>query len=88
MITINGKEFEINLNIRWGTQKLMRRIQSNLENPENDKYMEYIMKDLLIPTPTRKEMLNFRRSDIELILGTFADEVNEKDKDFKKKRSR
>ena len=88
MIKINGKDFEINLDIRWGTQKLMRKIQKDMENPDNDKYMEYIMKDLLIPSPSNKEMMNFRRSDIEYIFEAFADEAESKDKDFKKKRSR
>jgi hypothetical protein len=88
MIEIEGKEYEINMDIRWGTQKLMRRIQKDLQNPENDKYLEYIIKDMLIPTPSKKEMMNFRQSDIEKIFETFGKEVENKDKDFKKKRSR
>ncbi|KKM70230.1 hypothetical protein LCGC14_1442850 [marine sediment metagenome] len=87
MIEINGKEFKINLDIRWGTQKLMRKIQGDMENPKNDKYMEYIMKDLLIPSPSTREMMEFRRSDIENIFTIFGEEVENKDKDFKKKRS-
>ena len=88
MIEINGKEYEINLDIRWGTQKLMRRIEKDFENPNNEKYMEYILKDMLIPKPTFKELLDFRTSDIERIFETFGDEVGKKDRDFKKKRSR
>lgn len=88
MIEINGKEYEINMDIRWGTQKLMRRIQKDLENPENEKYMEYIIKDMLIPSPSNKEIMMFRRSDIERMFDVFADNVEETDKDFKKKRSK
>ena len=87
MIKVNEKEYEINLDIKWGTQKLMRRIQKDLNNPENERYMEYILRDVLIPSPSKKELLEFRRSDIETILIAFGDEAESKDKDFKKKRS-
>lgn len=87
MIEINGKEYKINLDIRWGTQKLMRKIQKDIMNPDNEKFLEYIIKDLLIPKPTMKEIIEFRRSDIERIFNTFGEEVEEVDKDFKKKRS-
>ena len=88
MIEINGKEYNINLDIRWGTQKLMRKIQKDLSNPDNDKYIEYIIKDILVPKPTLKEIMEFRKSDIENIFESFADEVEATNKDFKKKRSR
>ncbi len=88
MITINGKEYKINLDIRWGTRKLMRKIQNDLKNPNNEKYLEYIVKDLLIPIPSGKVMMEFRQSDIERVFKAFGEEVENKDKDFKKKRSR
>ena len=88
MLTLNGKNFEINLDIRWGTQKLMRKILNDKQNENNERYTEYIIKDILIPEPTKKEMLLFRRSDIENIFKAFADETKSKDKDFKKKLSR
>ena len=88
MIEINGKEYEINMDIRWGTQKLLRRIQKDVKNPDNEKYMEYILKDILVPKPTMKELLEFRQSDIERVFNIFASEADKKDKDFKKKRSK
>lgn len=88
MVIINGKEYEVNLDIKWGTQKLMRRIQADPDNPKNMQYTEYILKDLLVPSPTNKEMMEFRNSDLENVFNEFADNVEAKDKDFKKKRSR
>ena len=87
MIEINKKEYEINLDVKWGTQKLMRKIQKDLENPDNDKYMEYIMKDILIPSPTNRELMEFRQSDVANALTRYSEEANNKDKEFKKKLS-
>lgn len=87
MIEINGKEYKINLDVKWGTQKLMRKIQKDQENPDNQKYLEYIVKDILVPPPSRKMMMEFRNSDIERIFTMFAETANNKDKEFKKKLS-
>ena len=88
MIEINGKQYEVNLDIRWGTQKIMRRIENKPDNPDNMKYMEHVLKDILIPSPSAKEIMNFRRSDIERIFNEFAKDMKKTDSDFKKKRSR
>jgi len=87
MIKINGKEYKINGDIRWGTQKLMRKIETDVENPDNEKYLDYIMKDLLIPTPSIKDINMFRKSDIERIFVAFGETTSNKDKEFKKKLS-
>lgn len=87
MIKINNKEYKLNRDIRLGTEKLIAKIMRDEENPKNVTYMEYILKDLLIPTPTTKELDIFRRSDRERIFEAFSDEVEETNKDFKKKRS-
>ena len=88
MLSINGKEYKINLDLEWGTQKLMRKVQNDLFNPKTDKYLEYIVKDILIPTPTQKELMKFRPSDIERIFKAFTDKTKEKTAEFKKKLSR
>jgi len=87
MININGKDYKINLDIRLGTEKLMRLVYANPENPKNPKYLDIVLKDLLIPSPTDKEIFNFRLSDREKIFKLFAEESSKTDADFKKKRS-
>lgn len=87
MITINGKDYKINLDIKLGTEKLMRIVHKNPEHQKAEKYLEMIIKDILIPAPTNAEIFNFRMSDREKIFLQFAEEANEVDKDFKKKRS-
>lgn len=87
MIEINGKKYEINLDIKWGTEKLMKKVFEDPENPKNQKYLEHIIIDLLTPPPTAREMFNFRKSDIENILKTFTEDMSETNKDFKKKLS-
>jgi len=87
MIEVNGKEYEINLDIKLGSQKLMRKIMNNPEDKKTDIYIEMLMKDLLIPEPTSKELFNFRFSDIKKIMTKFAEESKETNSDFKKKRS-
>jgi hypothetical protein len=87
MIEINGKEYKINTDIEWGTEKLMKKVLDDPENPKNQKYLEYIITDLLVPTPTIKEMFHFRKSDILKIFKSFSEKMSETDKDFKKKLS-
>jgi len=87
MIEINGKDYKINLDVKWGTQKLMRKINKDRENPDNQKYLEYIVRDILVPPPSKKEMMEFRNSDVERIFTVFAEIANNKDKEFKKKLS-
>lgn len=87
MVEINGKEYKINKDIKFGTQKMMGKIQDDPSNPNNMKYVEYILKDLLIPKPTSKELFEFRTSDIEKIMNEYSSEASETSKDFKKKLS-
>ena len=88
MITINGKDYKINLDIKLGTEKLMRFVHKNPTHPKVAEFMERILKDLLIPAPTSKEIFEFRYSDRDLIFEQFTKEIQEVDRDFKKKRSR
>lgn len=87
MININGKEYKINLDIKWGTEKIMRKVLNSPDSPENDKYMNAVFKDILIPAPTAKEMFNFRMSDIQRIFEAFSGESGDVNADFKKKLS-
>jgi len=87
MIEINGKEYELNSDITLRTQKLMGQIQRNPNDPKNELKVEYILKDLLIPSPSKKDLLDFRMSDIERVGNAFNDEMEEEDKEAKKKLS-
>ena len=87
MVVINEKEYKINDDIRLGTEKLMGKIRNEPKNPKNPKYLEMILKDILIPSPTSSEVFYFRISDIERIFNEFDKSVNKIDSDFKKKLS-
>jgi len=85
MIVINGKKYEINLDIKLGTRKMMKKIQKNPENPKNEDYLEPILKDVLLPKPTNKQLLEFKISDIEKVFNEFSVEMQKLDTEFKKK---
>ena len=87
MIKINGREFKINMDMKWGTQKLLKKIHDDPTNIKNLEYMEMIIKDMLRPQPTNKEVFNFRSSDIEKIFNELNEETAKTSKDFKKKLS-
>lgn len=87
MLKINGKVYKINLDLKWGTEKLMKKIMDFPEHPKAERYLELVIKDLLIPSATDKEMFNFRKSDIENILNAFTKEMSETNIEFKKKLS-
>ena len=88
MIEINGKEYEVNEDLKWGTEQLMNRIQKDPQGPNVERYIKAILKDILIPDPTNKEMFNFRKSDIERIFKEYTKDVKDVNTDFKKKLSR
>lgn len=87
MVEINGKEYKLNLDLKLGTQKLMRKILNEPQNKENQKYLEMVLKDLLIPAPTVKELFHFRFSDVERIFNELEEDADKTDADFKKKLS-
>lgn len=87
MIEINGKEYKINMDLKLGTQKLIGKIMENPTNPKNQIYMEHVIRDILIPSPSKEELFHFRMSDIERVFEEFTREAKETDSDFKKKRS-
>ena len=85
MIKINGKNYKINLDLKLGTRKMMKKIQKNPENPKNEDYLEPILKDVLLPKPTNKQLLEFKISDIEKVFNEFSVEMQKLDTEFKKK---
>ena len=87
MIEVNGKKYEINIDTKLGTEKLMSKIMSNPENPKNVGYMVIILKDILIPSPDNNVLAQFRRSDREKVFQTFADKMASANSDLKQKRS-
>jgi len=87
MVKINGKEYGINLDIKLGTQKLIKVIMKNPSSDKVDIYMEKILLDLLIPAPTKRELFEFRQSDIKHVFESFTEESEKMDSDFKKKLS-
>jgi len=87
MVKVNGKEYKINMDLKLGTQKLMRIIYEDPQNEKNQKYLEMVLKDILIPTPTVRELFNFRNSDVERIFRSLEKDADETDTDFKKKLS-
>ena len=87
MVTINGKKYKINMDMKWGTQKLLKRMREDPENLENLNHLETVIQDILRPKPTQKAMENFRNSDIEKIFIEFGKEADGTNADFKKKLS-
>ena len=87
MITINGKKYKINLDTKLGTRKMMKKIQENPEDPKNEDYIYDILKDLLVPKPANKQILEFRISDVEKVFKEFGKESEKLDTEIKKKLS-
>lgn len=81
-IEINGKEYSFNNDIRFG---VLIKIQ---EDPENLKHMQVFLKEILLPTPTKKEVYNFRESDLINISQKFEEFQKRKTAEAKKKLSR
>lgn len=87
MIEVNGKKYEINIDTKLGTEKLMSKIMANSENPKNVGYMVIILKDILVPSPDNNVLAQFRRSDREKVFQAFADKMSNANSDLKQKRS-
>lgn len=79
-IEINGKKYKIDDNPRFGVMELL------MKSPEDPKYIRLFLKEVLIPTPTPKEIFNFRKSDIENIMDMFNKSEQEDSLELKKKR--
>ncbi|MFX1296297.1 MAG: hypothetical protein ACFFD2_15780 [Promethearchaeota archaeon] len=79
-IEINGKKYKIDDNPRFGVMELL------MKSPEDPKYIRLFLKEVLIPTPTPKEIFNFRKSDIENIMDIFNKSEQEDSLELKKKR--
>ena len=84
MIKINGKNYNINLDITWGTYKRMKKLQSN---PDDDEAVEKALSEILRPRPTKKEIEKFKLSDIRAIFEEFARQEQLQENEFQKKLS-
>jgi len=87
MIEINGKKYKINLDVKLGTRKAMKNIHDAPDDPKNEEYVVDILKDILVPKPTNKQILEFRISDIEKAFTQFGKEMEKMDTEYKKKLS-
>jgi len=83
-ILINGKEYQINIDVSWKTQKMLAIFEKNPRSITPNK-MEFIIKDMLIPTPSDKELNKFRKSEIDNLFMKFTELILEEDKEAKKK---
>lgn len=79
-IEINDKKYKINEDPRFGVMELL------MKSPEDPKYIRLFLKEILIPTPTPKEIFNFKKSDIVNIMSVFSDIEQEESLELKKKR--
>jgi len=84
MIKINGKNYNINLDITWGTYKRMKKLQ---DNPNDDEAVEKALSEILRPRPTKKEIEKFKLSDIRAIFEEFARQEQLQENEFQKKLS-
>lgn len=84
MIKINGKNYNINLDITWGTYKRMKKLQ---DNPDDDEAVEKALSEILRPRPTKKEIEKFKLSDIRAIFEEFARQEQLQENEFQKKLS-
>lgn len=79
-IKINNKEFKVTANIKFGT---LIKLESNSDDPD---IIRLALKEMLIPTPTDKQVDNFRQLDILEIMHEFSNKQKDLISDFKKKR--
>jgi len=84
MIKINGKNYNINLDITWGTYKRMKKLQ---DNPDDDEAVEKALSEILRPRPTKKDIEKFKLSDIRAIFEEFARQEQLQENEFQKKLS-
>jgi len=80
-IKINGKTFKFNDDIKFGILEMIEKQKSDA------KSMKRFWREALIPTPSEKEMYNFRESDIINIFVAWKKFREEQTIEFKKKLS-
>lgn len=78
---INGKKYKVDANISWG---LFEEFVSN----ENDPLiMRKIVKEVLKPSPSDKEIKEMNMKQVLKIISTYSVKTKDFLKDFKKKLS-
>ena len=80
-VTVNGKKFTINPNIKFG---LFKRLMSGDDDPE---VLEQVLKSALKPKPTKKELDNMDMEQIIEIMVLFQEAQKGFLTDIKKKLS-
>ena len=81
-IEINGKKYEFNSDIRLGILELMER-----GDVLSAKQLKMILRELLEPNPTPKELFNIKSSMATKIFTDFSDFIRENSTEIKKKLS-
>ena len=81
-IEINGKEYGFNSDIRLGVLELLER-QDQLKM----KHVKLVIKEILVPNPTPKELFNIRKSQLFKIMEKYKEHMERESSEIKKKRS-
>ncbi len=81
-IKINGKQYEFNSDIRLGILELMER-----GDTLSIKQLKMVLKELLIPNPTPKELFNIKTSTSTKIFTEFSKFIQGNSTEIKKKLS-
>lgn len=81
-IDINKKHYEFNSDVRLGILEMMEDMSK-----AKLKHIKIILKEILIPTPTPKELFNFRRSHSEKIFKLYGEFIDKETAEIKKKLS-
>ena len=79
---INGKEYEINTNIKLGVQRRLK------EHPEIFQHTVDFLQNVLIPMPSNDEIDEMGTDDVGDIIVEFERAQKTKNTEFKKKLSR
>ncbi len=81
-IEINNKTYEVNDDITLGT---LYRLQ---QHPNDLKYLFAFLKEAVLPTPSDKELLKFKKSDVKRLMAVFELLQEDDLRETKKKLSR
>lgn len=81
-IEINGKKYKFNPDVRLGILDMMER-----GDVKTIKKLKMVLKELLMPNPSPKELFNIRQKDSEKIFIAYGEYIGEELVETKKKLS-
>lgn len=81
-IEVNGKKYGFNSDVRLGVLELAE----NIDNIKM-KHIKLILREILIPTPTNKELFNIRKSQLLEIMKKYGNFMEKESTEIKKKLS-